>query len=265
MKLTWVSDPHLEFLNSRKAHRFLEEVDQGYPGPVLITGDIGTASDLAYNLRLMALDMRSPVYFVLGNHDFYHGAFAEVDAEVERMCLTYSNLHVLGKGEIIPLTARTALIGHRGWADGRAGLGNRSTIRLNDHSLIADFRELDRQTLFARLNQLGDESAAYIERVAREALKTAEKLIIGTHVPPFVEAALYEGRPSEPNYAPHFVNVALGEMLRLLAGEFPAKQLLVLCGHTHHAALYKPAPNLTVMVAAAEYRAPAIAHTFELD
>jgi predicted MPP superfamily phosphohydrolase len=134
MKLTWLSDIHLEFLTLDRARRFLAEVERGRPDAVLITGDISTAPEIRHHLLLLAQSLSSQVYFVLGNHDFYRGDFARVDALVLEMCRAHPNLHVLGDGEIIPLTPKTALIGHRGWADGRAGLANRSTIRLNDYT-----------------------------------------------------------------------------------------------------------------------------------
>ncbi len=125
MKLTWISDIHLEFLTCPKARRFLSEADRGFPDPVLITGDITTAPELPYHLQVMALDMRSPFYFVLGSHDFYHGSFAEVDAVVRRICHTCPNLHVLGNGEIIPLTRRLRSLGI---AAGRRARGPRQAI-----------------------------------------------------------------------------------------------------------------------------------------
>jgi hypothetical protein len=78
-------------------------------------------------------------------------------------------------------------------------------------------------------------------------------------VPPFVEAALYENKPSEPSYAPHFVNVAMGHAILDLANRYPERYFIVLCGHTHHAASYSPVPNVKVKVAGAQYYAPAIA------
>lgn len=46
----------------------------------------------------------------------------------------------------------------------------------------------------AILNALGDQSADYIKAIAAEALTGRERLIIATHVPPYLEAALYRGK-----------------------------------------------------------------------
>jgi Icc protein len=89
-------------------------------------------------------------------------------------------------------------------------------------------------------------------------------LIIATHVPPFLEASLYQGKPSEPAFAPHFVNLALGQVLLELACQNPEKEITVLCGHTHHLARYSPLPNLTIRVAGAEYNRPMVADVIKL-
>jgi len=259
MKLVWLTDIHLEFLPPGLARAFLAGVASEKPDAVLITGDISTSRGLEYHLGMLADSLRCPVYFELGNHDFYRGSFAEGEALVKKACTEYPNLIHLGSGEIVQLSERTALVGHRGWADGRAGAGNRSTVRLNDHVLIDDLTNLFANELFALLNKLGDESAEYITQIGAKALEVAQTLVIATHVPPFVEASLYDGRPSEPDFGPHFVNVALGHALLALAESHPGHDFVVLCGHTHHAANYSPLENLTVKVAAARYNAPSIA------
>jgi len=260
MKLIWISDPHLEFPTDKVVRKFIAKVAGEKPDAVLITGDISNAVRIEYTLGLLAT-LPCPIYFVLGNHDFYEGSFASVDATVKEVCRRHPNLIQLGAGEIIRLTDETTLIGHRGWADGRAGLGARSTARLNDHLLIQNLLRSDPVELFAILNALGDQSAEYIEVTGAKALSACQRLIIATHVPPFLESALYQGKPSEAAFAPHFVNLAMGHAILELGRQNPEKKITVLCGHTHHAARYSPLPNLTVKVAGAEYNRPMIAET----
>jgi predicted MPP superfamily phosphohydrolase len=263
MKLIWLSDPHLEFPTDKVVRKFIAKVGNEKPDAIIITGDISNALRIEYHLGLLAT-LLCPIYFVLGNHDFYEGGFAPVDATVKEMCRRHPNLIHLGSGEIVRLTDETTLIGHRGWADGRAGLGEKTTTRLNDHLLIQNLARTDSAELFAILNALGDQSAEYIRTTALEALSTCQRLIVATHVPPFLEASLYQGKPSEPAFAPHFVNVAMGKAILDLAHLNPEKEITVLCGHTHHLARYSPLPNLTVRVAGAEYNRPMIADVINL-
>jgi predicted phosphohydrolase len=260
MKLIWISDPHLEFPTDKVVRTFIARVAGEKPDTILITGDISNAVRIEYHLGLLAT-LLCPIYFVLGNHDFYEGSFASVDATVKEVCRRHSNLIQLGAGEIVRLTDETTLIGHRGWADGRAGLGAKSTARLNDHLLIQNLVRSDPAELFAILNALGDQSAEYIKVTGAKALSACQRLIIATHVPPFLESALYQGKRSEPAFAPHFVNLAVGNAILELARQNPEKKITVLCGHTHHAARYAPLANLTVKVAGAKYNEPRIAET----
>jgi predicted phosphohydrolase len=173
---------------------FIASVAAEKPDAVLITGDISNAVRIEYTLGLLAT-LSCPIYFVLGNHDFYEGSFASVAATVKESCRRHPNLIHLGAGEIVRLTDDTSLIGHRGWADGRAGAGATSTTRLNDHLLIQNLVRTDPIALFAILNSLGDQSAEYIKATGTEALSACRHLIIATHVPPFLKAALRRDKP----------------------------------------------------------------------
>jgi Icc protein len=265
MKLLWLSDIHLEFLTLGELALYCRMIAGRVPDAILITGDISKASRLQPDLGHLAISLSAPIFFVLGNHDFYGAGFALVEAQVREICSEHKNLVHLGAGEIIRLTTNTSLIGHRGWSDGRAGLADRSTVRLNDVNLISDFSGLSAEHLFQKLGQLGDESAAYIQSLLPEAAEKADNLIVATHVPPFPSCALYENKPSDPNFSPHFVNTALGHVLLVFAAANPSKNILVLCGHTHHRALFAPLPNLTVKVAHAEYRRPNIAEIISIQ
>ena len=168
LKLVWISDPHLEFPTDKEVRTFIAKIAAEKPDAIIITGDVSTAMRIEYTLGLLAT-LPGPIYFVLGNHDFYEGSFAWVDETVKKVCCEHPNLIQLGAGEIVRLSEDTSLIGHRGWADGRAGLGSRSTSRLNDHLLIQNLARTDSSVLFAILNALGDQSAEYIRTTGAKA------------------------------------------------------------------------------------------------
>jgi 3',5'-cyclic-AMP phosphodiesterase len=75
--------------------------------------------------------LRVPIYFVLGNQDFYGGSIAAVREAVARKAAASRWLHWLPESGVIPLTANTALVGHDSWADGRLGDFFRSEVMLN--------------------------------------------------------------------------------------------------------------------------------------
>jgi hypothetical protein len=97
----------------------------------MIGGDIGEADSVAPILAEFASAIEIPLYFVLGNHDFYRGSIANVRNIVARQCLSSAWLHWLPNSGVVPLTADTALIGHDSWADGRFGDFFGSDVGLN--------------------------------------------------------------------------------------------------------------------------------------
>jgi len=74
MQHAWLTDIHLEFLPDKKAVTFVKDLaNQGFGG-IFLTGDITTAKRLECHLQLFEDIYQAPVYFVLGNHDYYGGA-----------------------------------------------------------------------------------------------------------------------------------------------------------------------------------------------
>jgi len=262
MKLIWITDAHFEFVSPEAVNSFLGTVARLQPDAVLFTGDISVASRIEHHLAAIATSINCQIYFVLGNHDFYGGSFDSIKAAVSKTCGAFPNLNHLGHGEIVSLDSETVLIGHGGWADGRAGNGLRSTVQMNDFIHINDLR-LERHPLYEALEQLGRESADYIREIAPKALAKGKNLVIGTHVPPFAEASLFQNKPSQPDFAPHFVNLSMGMALLDVADAHAQSTITVLCGHTHHGAHFQARPNLVIKVGGAEYGSPKIAETLD--
>jgi hypothetical protein len=108
--------------------------------------------------------------------------------------------------------------------------------------------------LFEKLHELGEASAVHVKEKVREArLQGARRILILTHVPPFLEASYFRGRPSEPQSAPFYVNRTLGETLLELAEDQPKVVMEVFAGHTHGRRIYQARDNLVVRVGSARY------------
>ncbi len=117
----WLTDIHLEFLGSKETIAFVKELASQKLDGLFLTGDISTASQIEAHLQLFEDLYQSPVYFVLGNHDYYGGSIEAVRKMVEKTCYKSKWLHWLPKSGIVALGKETCLIGHDGWADGRFG------------------------------------------------------------------------------------------------------------------------------------------------
>lgn len=257
-RLVWLTDIHLDFVEPGSADLFIDRVVAQAPDLLLVTGDIAIATTLRPSLEALAKRVRRPVYFVLGNHDYYRSTIEGVRSEIVGG-LRVGNLLYLSTAGIVQIGPQTALVGHDGWADGRSGDYANSHLELTDFRLIGDYLGLDRWGRYRVMEHLAGEAARHFEQLLPEAASGNRHVIVATHVPPFPEAALYQGRPASAEGLPFFASPSIGEILLKVAQDYPSCQLTVLCGHTHEAALYRPAPNLEVRVAGAEYDRPDIA------
>lgn len=257
MKLAWVTDIHLDFLGDSDIERFCGEIAGTDVDGVLVGGDIALAGTFEQALRRMGRQIRKPIWFVLGNHDFYGSSVAAV-RERARALSEAGPIVWLGGVDVVELSPRTGLVGHDGWGDARVGDHEGSTVILNDFFRIEDLRRTGKAELARRLGRLGDEAAAHLGRVLPPALDRFEHVLVLTHVPPFREACWHEGRISGEDWLPYFTCKAVGDVLLTEAASHAARRMTVLCGHTHSGGEYQALSNLRVLTGAAEYGRPRI-------
>lgn len=97
------------------------------------------------------------------------------------------------------------------------------------------------------------------------AATALKKIIILTHVPPFVENCMYRGKQSDDNFLPFYSCKAMGDMLIKMAKRYDTVDFLVLCGHTHGESFHQPLPNLICRSGNSEYSKPAIIDIIEVE
>lgn len=264
-RVVWLTDIHLNFLLEHKVREFLGQVARAEPDALLVGGDIAEAHNIDVYLNLLLETTTVPIYFVLGNHDYYYGSIGETRQRVAQMCAERPRLHFLTGGGVETLTPRVGLVGHDGWADGRAGNYERSLVRMNDFKLIAELVPYGKLERWDVLKSLGNQAAAHFRRVLPIAFEQFDRVVLLTHVPPLREACWHEGGLSNDQWAPHFTCVAVGEALLELMAERPDKKLIVLCGHTHGHGEADPLPNLHIMTGGAKYGTPEIQKVLEFE
>jgi 3',5'-cyclic AMP phosphodiesterase CpdA len=280
-RLAWLTDLHLNFVSPARLAPLLCEIEAANPDALLVGGDTGEAKSFAGYLRELAVRFDRPVYFVLGNHDYYGGSILVVREAARNLTRESPLLQWLPAAGVVRLSDQTALIGHDGWGDGRAASFFKSDVILNDYLLIEELRNTTdlgdgpfrpplpaqlsvlTEELLRALHALGDEAAAYLRAVLPAALARAEHVLVLMHVPPFREACWYQGRPSDDNWAPHFTCQAAGEALLEIMHQHPHRRATVLCGHTHHGGRAEILPNLLVLTGNAEYGNPQIQQLLE--
>jgi Icc protein len=185
-RLAWLTDLHLDFVDSDSdVAAFCERVADTRADGVLISGDVSAAGLLEHHLRLLEECLQRPIYFVLGNHDFYGGRISEVRQSVTDLCARSKWLHWLPRAGLVALGDDTWLVGHDAWADGRLGKGAASQFVLNDLFCIHDFQGLSHRAWFERIAALGDEAAGFFREILPRAFAERRRVILVTHVPPF--------------------------------------------------------------------------------
>lgn len=265
LRLAWLTDIHLDFLEPPALDRFLDHL-AAQPADVFgVTGDIAQAGTLAHQLERLADALARPIYFVLGNHDFYHGSIAGVRRRAARLSQHNEFLHWLPETGVVPLSNRWAMIGHDGWADARLGDYLGSMVMMNDYLLIDEFRGLDKAARWRQLQSQAEVAADYLRRTLPAALDERENVLVLTHVPPFRDACWYDGRISDDEWLPHFSSQAAGQALLAAAADHPRQRILALCGHTHGRGRCWPLSNLEVRTGGALYGEPELQEIIEFD
>lgn len=262
MKLTWLTDIHLNFLKVESRQKFYEDILATGCDATLISGDIAEAPSLINLLTEMVGQIKMPIYFIVGNHDYYRGIISDVRKALTELSAAQSGLFWLPATGLQHLASDTVVLGQDGWADGRLGNYQTSPVSLNDSRMIADlFQEkmLGRQHLLQKMQELADVDAHALENDLLQAVKLQpKKIIVLTHVPPFKEACQHMGQISDDNFLPYFSSKVIGDVLMPFALDNPSIDFLVLCGHTHSDAEYQPTSNLIVKAGTAEYCKPTI-------
>lgn len=269
MKLVWLTDVHLNFLDADERKKFYQEIINTGCDSVLLSGDIAEAPSITNLLQELSDFIERPVYFVLGNHDYYRGQIDPMRREMEALTQSNEYLFWLPASNPLQLGTDTLLVGQDGWADGRLGDYHNSRIGLNDSKMIADlFQEklLGRSPLLAKMQQLADYDASQLQKQLIQAIsRHPRRIIVLTHIPPFAEACLHEGKISNDDWLPYFSSKASGDVLMNICTAHTDIDFLVLCGHTHDKAKYCPRPNLIVEAGHAEYHRPEIQKIIYLE
>ncbi len=289
--VVWLTDIHLNFLEDNGLRQFVETIQKSGADSVWISGDISEGDSLVGLLGKLAESLRCPIYFVLGNHDYYKSSIQHVRAEVREVCAVSSYLAWLSESECVEITPEVGLLGHDSWADGRFGDYAGSDLILSDHFAIEDFNPFfsrdgvepystedeSRQMLhwissstakqhrLARMQELADEAERYVRENLPPALDRYSQVYFLTHVPPFREACFHTGQISDDHGLPHFACKAVGDTLVTIMKQYPHRRFVVLCGHTHSPAEARILDNLTVHAGQAVYGQPQIQRIFELE
>lgn len=263
MRVAWLTDIHFEYLNKEQIDHFLESITADV---LLITGDISNAKTVASTVQYIALKLVKPVYFVLGNHDFYGGDIEPVREQMAALTRQKRGVAWMPAAGVVELSPTIGLVGHDGWSDGRYGDFMASTIMLNDYVHIESLKIENKAALLEKLHKLGTQSGDYLRGILPEAAQRYPEVMVMLHPPPFREACWHEGKVStwDNPFLPHFTCKAAGDALLDAAQRFPHVTFTVICGHVHSDGEAQILPNLRVLTGGAVYEQPQVQRVFEV-
>lgn len=256
MRIAWLTDPHFNHARAAAWDALIESLEGGLPDALLITGDISEGDDVVFQLSRLAGSFTGPIYFILGNHDFYQRSIAATRRQMVDACSGESRLVYLTNEFEIALSPNVGLVGDDGWGDATVGDYENSPVRLADFQHIDDFRNASPSGWKSQLQVLGQHAADRLRPKLEEALERFATVVVATHVPPFREACWYEGHTTDDLWAPFFVCGQIGDLLLETARQYPNRRVVVFCGHTHHGGTANLTDNLTVVTGGAEYGHP---------
>lgn len=253
-RIAWITDIHLDRLRENDYQEYKEYLQELKADCLIISGDIAEGEKVCQSLSDFDSLLDYPIYFVLGNHDFYYRTFENREKEISELVNNSENLNWLTESGVIQLNASTALIGVEGWGDGQNGTVDIAKGYTKDLILIESYQGLNRDEIKVLMTAKGNYYAEILRPKLIEAVKSFEKVIFVTHVPPFVEVCFDRSlRIYDEFRQPFYTCKAIGDLLLEVINENPSCQMTVLCGHTHETADIKILENLRVRVKESGY------------
>lgn len=256
---TWLTDTHLDHLDEKSIVNFGKTVASTGATGIFWTGDISNGPRLISHLAAFEQAVQRPIYFVLGNHDYYGSQIEFQRKRLGELANISPYLKYMPNSSYLTLSPLTAVVGHDGWYDAFHGDPMRGTFILNDWNMINEYVSAKGIVdIIGISRKLAHEGTLHVMKGIKSATRYARNIIVLTHVPPFKEAATYRGRPSDEDALPWYTSKMMGDMLTDAAKSFPNHTFTVLCGHTHGKAEHHPTKNMVVRVGEAKYGAPAV-------
>lgn len=255
----WTTDTHLNFnINTGFRRKFFQSI-KNCKTPIIITGDIGDGRSLEHNLNTLAESTDSTIYFITGNHDYYHSSFKRTQEIIDHCVLENPNLVYLPKSWVVGLSSDTCIIGPEGWYDGKIVPDLVFTpFVLNDFSHIKDLSNRSKGDTILEFQKRANDGLEQLKKMLNDAVKSYEKIIILSHPAPFGRMTQFS--EIQPFYVWYDAGCYVADFVR----EHPKHKFLWLSGHTHNYAEFN-LDNLNCYSQGAEYFYPKLGAFIDTD
>ena len=261
--MAWITDPHFNFISDKEMEEFvLQNLVKDKPDVFVVGGDIGESCNIDKYLRALA-NTGVKILYVCGNHDFYGSSFDVVNFRMKELVKSHPNLFWLDQEDYVELTSDCALVGAGSWADGRYGDWEGYDLDLNDYHHITDLAYVSKKDRLKVMQKFAKKATLHARKSLELAFEKYNKVYFVTHVPPWLEASVHEGKPSDDEWAPHFTCKVMGDMIVDYMDGLNG-HLTVLCGHSHGKGECDVLPNVRVITGESKYGSPKVNRVFNL-
>lgn len=275
-KYVWITDTHFNVReNSLIADLKLIEnaMNQESADGLILSGDISVASKLVSQLGTLEQAVKKPIYFTLGNHDFWGTSYENVDKVMKDLTLMSPFLKYLPASEYLQLGTSTCVIGANTWYDAIIGRPNDSMFIMRDWLEMKDYINALEGDVIKSSIMTHEQKRKIIEvsrNLSRNAvdkivsgIKAAKRnniinMIIVSHIPPYRDVCMYNNKLSDELHLPWYTSKLLGDALSTAAAQLPECNFTVLCGHTHSYAEKRMEKNLLVIAGQGDYDSIAV-------
>ena len=233
----WLSDLHVDRLAPSAINSLIGRILAANSDGIWITGDIGEPPTNWNFLKALAAQCRVPIYFVLGNHDYYGQSIEISRVHANDISTLYSHVHYLTLQTPILLKNHVLLIGMDAWANtGEVGL----TQLTWDSEAIIDLKANNRTLLKSIMNDLAEQDANLLLAKCRQGItQNITEVRVLTHIPPFIPPTdLALPKPLQQNRSV-FYSCALNRAITILNDEYPHIYFYFHSGHVHRLLTYK--------------------------
>jgi predicted phosphohydrolase len=251
-----MTDPHLCFLDSKPGEPVKElgrYLAKDYPEAevMFITGDIAEAPSVRRHLLALHSGWLKPIWFCLGNHDYYHSAWGEVEKTLQDLP---EGVRFLDPLSAIPV-GDVAVLGQSGWFDALAARSKAMAIGETQRLQGCQYDPPD--LVIRKMQTQSKQQAERVANKAREAYQAGfRKVVILTHAPPYTLASWHQGARSDLDWVGIMTSLTMGLEIDILVDQHPDLQVVVLCGHTHSAGEYHRGDRIKVLTGPAQYWLP---------
>lgn len=224
----WCSDIHLNHASNGTKRKFLKAISDSNCS-IFITGDISDGFGLVDHLKQISKACKKTVYFVSGNHDFYHSDFNTIDYRLKYITGECPNLVYVPHQGIVQLNSDTCVIASESWYDGKISpCLNIVPFEMNDFGYIKDFKGKEKWEMIQILQNRASQGLTDLKDYCKIAIKKYKNIIIMSHPVPFGSMTLQGG-----SQTPFYIWYEGGMFMGDFASANPDNNFLWISGHTH--------------------------------